>query len=61
MNEQYNHMGDKMALSYFESNRGTEKYNTQITENITDYVEKNDMRTCKYYTQGVLRAKEDLS
>ena len=61
VNEQYNHMGDKMALSYFESNRGTEKYNTQITENITDYVEKNDMRTCKYYTQGVLRAKEDLS
>ena len=58
VNEQYNHMGNKMALAYFESNRGTEKYNTQITENITEYMEQHDMKTCKYYTQGVLRAKE---
>ena len=28
-NEQYRHMGDKMVLAYFESSRGTEKYNTQ--------------------------------
>ena len=58
VNEQYRHMGDKMALAYFESNRGTEKYNTQITENITEYMEHHDMKTCKYYTQGVLRAEE---
>ncbi len=60
VNEQYNHMGNKMALAYFESNRGTEKYNTEITENITEYMEQHDMKTCKYYTQGVLRAKELL-
>ena len=60
VNEQYKHMGDKMALAYFESNRGTEKYNTQITESITDYMEQHDMKTCKYYTQGVLRGKELL-
>lgn len=60
VNEQYRHMGEKMALSYFESNRGTEKYNTQITENITEYFEQHDMKQCKYYTQGVLRAKEML-
>nr|MCR5129818.1 hypothetical protein [Lachnospiraceae bacterium] len=58
VNEQYRHMGDKMALAYFESNRGTEKYNTQITESITEYMEHHDMKTCKYYTQGVLRGKE---
>ena len=58
VNEQYRHMGDKMALAYFESNRGTEKYNTQITESITEYMEHHDMKTCKYYTQGVLRAEE---
>ena len=60
VNEQYKYMGDKMALAYFESNRGTEKYNTQITESITEYMEQHDMRTCKYYTQGVMRAKELL-
>ena len=60
VNEQYKHMGDKMALSYFENNRGTEKYNTRITESITSYMEQNDMHKCKYYTQGVLRAKELL-
>ena len=58
INDQYRHMGDKMALAYFESNRGTEKYNTRITESITEYMKQHDMKTCKYYTQGALRAKE---
>ena len=58
INEQYKQMGDEIALAYFESNDGTEKYNTKITESIAEYVENHDMQKCKYYTQGVKRAKE---
>ncbi|MCR5727934.1 MAG: hypothetical protein K6G24_10755 [Lachnospiraceae bacterium] len=60
VNEQYRKMGEKMALAYFESNRGTEEYNTQITDSITDFIDSNDMKKCKYYTQGELRAKDIL-
>ena len=41
----------KPFQAYFESNDGTEKYNTKITESIAEYVENHDMQKCKYYTQ----------
>ena len=58
INDQYRQMGEEIALAYFESNDGTEKYNTRITESIAEYVAKHDMKECKYYTQGAKRAAE---
>ncbi len=58
INDLYKQMSNEIALAYFESNRGTEKYNTRITEKITEYMKIHDMKECKYFRQGELRAKE---
>ncbi len=50
--KKYEHMFDEMALQYFESDKGTEKYNDEITESIIEYAKTHDLRLCQYYQRG---------
>ncbi len=50
--KQYEKMFDEMALQYFESDKGTEKYNDAITASIIEYATTHDLKETDYYKRG---------
>lgn len=59
INEEYKKMTDRIALQYFESNKGTESYNNDLIVKITEYVHTHDMTKCNYYQQGALHGSDN--
>ena len=49
----YRKMREEIALDYFESDKGTKKYNEKITEEINAYLKDHDIRETDYYRRGI--------
>lgn len=49
----YRKMREEIALDYFESDKGTRKYNNKITEEIIAYLRDHDIRQTDYYKRGM--------
>lgn len=58
VNQDYFQMVDEIALQYFASNEGTQKYNDRLMKQIIDYFKSHNMKECEYYKRGALRAQE---
>lgn len=58
VNRDYSQMVDEIALQYFASNEGTQKYNDRLMKQIIDYFKSHNMKECEYYKRGALRGKE---
>lgn len=58
VNQDYFQMVDEIALQYFASNEGTQKYNDRLMKQIIDYFKSHNMKECEYYKRGALRGKE---
>ncbi len=58
VNSNYNKMLNEIAIQYFTSNEGTQKYNDQIMQKIKNYFENHDIKECEYYQRGAMRGKE---
>jgi len=52
LKKKYNNMLDEMTTDYFESNKGTEKYNTEILKFVEEWQRTNDIKECDYYLRG---------
>ena len=46
-------MREEIALDYFESDKGTRKYNNKITEEIIAYLRDHHIRQTDYYKRGM--------
>ncbi|HPF29262.1 MAG TPA: hypothetical protein PLZ77_04045, partial [Lachnospiraceae bacterium] len=57
--KEYFSMVDQIAIQYFKGDRGTEKYNDRMFQLITEYMEKNDLRTSQYYLKGYEYGRTD--
>ncbi len=53
LNERYLKMCNTLKAQYFESNKGTEEYNTEIMDFITKYYTTNDIRKTEYYIRAI--------
>ena len=58
LSELYTQMQDKMAVSYFESNKGTKEYNDMVCRYLCDYFTKNGIKENEYYKRGMQRGDE---
>ncbi len=58
LQELYTQMQDKMAISYFESNKGTKEYNDKVCSFLTEYFKKNGITENEYYKRGMQRGDE---
>ena len=48
----YDEMCNKMSTGYFESNKGTKGYNTDMALFMTEYFSTHDMKKCDFYETG---------
>ncbi|MCR5249792.1 MAG: hypothetical protein K6E50_04220 [Lachnospiraceae bacterium] len=58
LKELYGEMIDAMAVEYYESNKGTKKFNDRITKELTKYMASHDMRQSEYFRRGEQRGRE---
>lgn len=56
LNSQYKEMLEKMAISYFKENNGTEEYNDRILQSYTDYIQLHNEKDSQYYEAGKIIA-----
>ncbi|MCR4584647.1 MAG: hypothetical protein K5686_02885 [Lachnospiraceae bacterium] len=49
----YRKMREEIALEYFESDKGTKKYNDRITKEMIEYLRDADIRKTEYYKRGM--------
>lgn len=60
LQKEYCNMTDMMALQYFQSNKGTEDYNNQALQKVTEFFRSHNMTDCEYYQKGKLEGKQKL-
>ena len=48
----YKKMYDSMALQFFESNKGTRNYNSDLLKYVTEYFSGHDPKECDYFVTG---------
>ena len=61
INHKYMNMVEKMAVSYFKNNDGTEKYNDAALKEIMEYMNDHDVKETAYYTKGKFRGRETIN
>ena len=52
INTNYKRMFEEIPLQYFAGNQGTEVYNNDVLQKVTDYFKNNDLKTTSYYTKA---------